>query len=105
VAVIVELAKVLIWPIALFLLFYLKGEALLGLFQQHTIRVKRRGASPSKSCRPSAIFLRSGNCLNNAIQEAQNHVRKIRKPGRVLPAKHGADGAEASFVALAIATR
>jgi hypothetical protein len=42
-ALIVELAKVLIWPIALFLLFYLKGEALLSLFQQHTIRVKRRG--------------------------------------------------------------
>ncbi len=40
---IVALAKVLVWPIVLFLLVYLKGEALLGMFQQHTVRVKRKG--------------------------------------------------------------
>jgi len=50
-AFIIALVKVLIWPVALFLLFYLKGEALLALFQQHTIRVKRKrlylGNTPS----------------------------------------------------------
>lgn len=40
---IVALAKVLVWPVALFFLIYLKGEALLALFQRHTIRVKRKG--------------------------------------------------------------
>lgn len=40
---IVALARVVVWPTLAFLLLYLKGEALLALFRQHTIRVKRKG--------------------------------------------------------------
>ena len=36
----IALAKVIVWPAAVVLVIYLRGEALLGLFRQHSITVR-----------------------------------------------------------------
>jgi len=75
----IELAKVLIWPLILFLLIYLKGESFLAVFQAHTIRMKRKGLT-LEILPPIAEIPKKQELLEEVSQSKPGRTR-IRKGG------------------------